>query len=104
MAQRHCAGIGCRPFEHRAFRRTPYAANGAWYYGSYDDLGSVDDSGANSVNVVPVPVPAAAIIRSNCHMQTKSYVVPAEAGGEKKVAVTRCVSDTAFASGAADAR
>jgi hypothetical protein len=85
-------GPGCRAFAHRHFHRSPqaFAGDGGWDGFSAADNGLVPDD-AYGVGTGAAPVAPAVKSGSPCHFETQSYVVPSEAGGERQVAIIRCV-------------
>ncbi len=96
---------GANPFVRRSgrFMRFPHPLvlpDGGLLYGAYyDGIGgagpyapTVDDRG------LAIPPPAhdniqLEIYRPSCRFQTQTSVVPSEAGGERKIAITRCLSE-----------
>ena len=88
-----------RPGLHRGFHRfvSPYGYG--YGYGGYVGGGAVatytpTDNAAPVVvlpaQVMPAAEPAVTVIEHHCTMSRETVTVPAEAGGERKVTITRC--------------
>lgn len=87
---------------YRRFHRFRYPywwPNGGLLYGAYyDPLGAAPpyDPLSDGVDLAP-PWPVSrdvpfVIYRPSCRLQTQTRVVPSEAGGERQITITRCMS------------
>ena len=103
-------GLHCCAPNHGAWSRRP--AHQFWYspllvgddlsYGNYDGGVATYDVNDAGVNFLGAPIPSARISRPSCRLETQTYVVPSELGGERQIAVTRCVNSGALRSGVPD--
>jgi hypothetical protein len=83
----------------RRFLRFPYPLvlpDGGLLYGAYDDGGAGPYAPAVDGDLA-IPPPAQdniqfVIYRPSCRLHTQASTVPSEAGGERKIAITRCLS------------
>jgi hypothetical protein len=99
-----CAS-GCGAWAHRRLHRRPpdsfaIAGDGSTY--GFDDVGygvHLYDSGGIGMSFSRAPASSGLTSGPSCHLETQTYVVPSEAGGESKVAITRCVTVAAPPSG-----
>jgi hypothetical protein len=90
-------GLGCKAFAHRHIQRFPQAIVGDGWYGFYGASDGVlpDVYGIGTSVSAPIPILPAVKSGPSCHLETQTYVVPSEAGGERHVAITRCVTAAA---------
>ena len=85
-----------RPGLHRGFHRmvSPYGYGygyGGYGYGGGAVATYTPSDSAAPVVVLPAPAePAYTVIEHHCTMSRETVTVPAEAGGERKVTITRC--------------
>lgn len=85
-----------RPGLHRGFHRfnSPYGYGygyGGYGYGGGAVATYTPSDSAAPVVVLPAQVaPAYTVIEHHCTMSRETVTVPAEAGGERKVTITRC--------------
>ena len=88
-----CAAWGNRRF-HRGLPGSFAVASDGWAYG-FDDAGygvQPYDTGGTGMSYSRAPVSSGLTSGPSCHLETQTYVVPSEAGGQSKVAITRCVT------------
>jgi len=90
-------GPGCKAFAHRHIQRFPQRFVGDGWYGFYGASdGVLPDLYGIGIGVsAAVPILPAVRSGPSCHLETQTYVVPSEAGGERHVAITRCVTTAA---------
>ena len=81
------------PGLHRGFHRmvSPYGYGNGYGYGGGAVATYTPSDYAAPVVVLPAPVePAVTVIEHHCTFSRETVTVPAEAGGERKVTITRC--------------
>ena len=92
-----CAS-GCGTWAQRRLHRPlpdsfAVAGDGPTY--GFDDVGygvQPYDSGGIGMSYSRAPASSGLASGPSCRLETQTYVVPSEAGGESKVAITRCVT------------
>jgi hypothetical protein len=88
-----CGAWAHRRLPHRLSDSFAAAGDGSTY--SFDDVGygvQPYDSGGVGMSYSHAPASSGLTSGPSCHLETQTYVVPSEAGGESKVAITRCVT------------